>query len=176
MLALALSLEPRSDGRPPFKDDSLLYFLWGFLCAVLIALLAQSCAAPVYQPNVLADQVIYPHPDSPGLVNRSCALYLHSGECGRWLVQIQDTSDPKVRESLQRLTFVCNVGGKMYDPCLDRNGLCRTTYGPPKYWIVGPREKKVDFLSLEKGPDKDFLIAAKTTCSRFGRYASPVGF
>ncbi len=139
--------------------------------AVYLTVASLGCAsAPVYPQNVLADQTLYPHPDFPGLVNRAC-LERDGEDCVKWNAVVHDTADPGVRQNLQRLTFMCDVGGKLYHPCKDRNGLCRVTYGSrPVLGIIGKKPKKETFLSLAPGPDRDFLIAAKTICSRWGAY------
>lgn len=167
--------------RPSHRDELAQIIGAGFFILVLgylamfgLVFLLGGCSSPkTYRQNVLGEAILYPHPGYPGLINRACLKY-KSSVCTVWSTNTQDTSDPQVRENLQRLKVICDVGGKLYHPCSDRNGLCRNTYGSrPFLGIIGSRPKKVEFLSLEQGPDKDFLISARTTCRRFGLYEDP---
>ena len=143
---------------------------WTVLAFVLAGAVGACATRPTYVQNPLIDQLIYPHPEFPGLVNRACVSW-KGDDCEKWKVAIHDTSDEQVRENLQRLKFVCSVGDRMFHPCLKRNGLCRVTYGKrPFLGMIGKKPKREEFLSLEDGPDKAFLLSAGTTCSRFGAY------
>ncbi len=117
-----------------------------------------------HQKHVLKDQILTVHPDFKGLVNHICKEYDWKSNCKKWDLEKYDLSDPAVRSSLQRLQFVCKVGGKMFVPCPDKNGLCRYTYGKrPFLGIIGKKPRKEEFLSFDI--EHSFLISAKTTCT-----------
>ncbi len=165
----AIALKKNSNFGRAFTEAVVMFF---GVAALMIALSTCSgCATPVYRQNVLSEQFLYPHPGYPGLVNRACTRYT-KGDCSDWSVQVQDTSNPQVRANLQRLRFVCDVGGREFYPCADRNGLCRNTFS--RKWFLAKKEKRVEFLSLEPGPDKDFLISARAMCHRYGAYEMEV--
>lgn len=159
------------------KDDVLTtaLLLAGVVTLFWLALALTGCSAPVYQrQNVLAEQIIYPHPEHSGLVNRACLNY--SGDtCKVWRVEEYDLADPHTRQNLGRMRFLCDVGGRLFHPCPDKNGLCRVTYGKrPVLGLIGKRPREEEFISLGEPQGKKFLIQARTLCSRWGAYDAEV--
>lgn len=156
-------------------SDFIDWYYWILMILVGLALVTFSCVTSgIYSANVLGRQMLSPHPEFPGLVNRSCLKMEHTN-CVTWRTEVQDTSLQDVRTNLQRLRFVCNVGGKIFFPCLEKDGLCRVTYGKRKILgIFGKKEKFEQFLSLTSGKDKNFLIAAQTVCFSWDSYGDLV--
>lgn len=157
-----------------YSDDSIFWLSIGLICGISLAVLNSGCATPVYSPNVLADQILYPHPEHSGhLVNRACASYSQRGACEAWTSSLYDLGHAPTRANLVRLKFLCQVGDRLFHPCPDQAGLCRNTFKRP-FLGLGKPKKEVEVITLQ-GDDLTFLVAAKTTCARLGRYDAPAG-
>ena len=135
-----------------------------FLVLVFISFFPRCVSGPPSYPrSPLIRQILTPEPGYKTLINRSCSEWKDEETCAvPYTIDEYDLRDKSVRETLNKLGFGCALGGKLYDICVEKPGLCRLSGGG---FFSSPKE---EFLSIEK--DYQFLIDADAACSQFGLY------
>lgn len=140
----------------------------------LTLLIVSGCAGQkVYLAHPLVDQIITPRPGHEGkLTNRTCGKY-EKGICTDERITDYEISDASFRETVNKLSFICNIGGRRFKVCLDKPGFCRfstETYRCGFLKLSKCTKRLEEYLPAE--PYK-FLLDSKLRC--FNKETYPFG-
>lgn len=100
-----------------------------------------------------------------GLTNRACEKWDDKNNCIEYVIVDYNLSKKELRETLIKLDFICNVGGKRFRIDRNRPGLIRNQYKKElfgKYKLI-----KSDYIDQS---NQEFLTASKTRCFKDGKY------
>ena len=76
----------------------------------------------------LSNQILKPRVGHSGLTNNACEEKDSTGKCTKEGIKEYSFDDQTFRDSVNKLGFICNVGGRRFKICLDKPGLCRFSY------------------------------------------------
>jgi hypothetical protein len=158
----------------------------GLLRSLLVTIFVTggcSSAPIIYPEHPLADQIIKPREGHEGkLTHRSCLAKsktpLSPGQkpetdgryCADQQIREYPLEDPTFRETVNKLDFICNIGGSRYKICKDKPGFCRFTRAPKSCVLIFCKPGAIiedDYLPVAK---YRFLLDAKTRCAKKGNY------
>lgn len=135
--------------------------------AILLSLLLfGACASEpvlIYR-HELADQILKPREGYKGLTNRACTSY-KDGKCSSYVVEDRLLEDAQFRETVNKLGFICNVGGRRFKVCQDKPGLCRIWFTDCGLFCRKKRHEEYVPASNYR-----FLLDAKTRCFAKDKY------
>lgn len=143
---------------------------------VILGIVACATVPTIYPEHPLVDEILKVRKGHEGLLtNRTCALKTDPNAAdsspGCQVEHIKDyaLSDPEFRQTVNRLNFICNVGGKRYKICLDKPGFCRFSYTQDCFlgFICKPAERLEEYLPVEK---YGFLLDANVRCAKKEKY------
>lgn len=144
--------------------------LLGYLLTLGAVTLMAGCAAPtLYPEHALVDQIIKVRAGHEGnLTNRTVTGY---DKDGKPIEKIKDYSleSQDFRETVNRLSFICNIGGKRYKICLDKPGFCRFSRDEKCFLGIFCKDSDVieEYLPVEK---YGFLLDANARCASREKY------
>lgn len=150
----------------------LAKFLWvavvlGFACATV---------PTIYPEHPLSDQILKPREGFDNkLTNRACLPKTDpnapdsSPDCPLEKITAYPMFDPEFRKTVNRLNFICNVGGKRYKICLDKPGFCRFSQKQDCFLGIFCKDGELleEYLPVEK---YRFLADANTRCANKEKY------
>jgi hypothetical protein len=133
---------------------------------VIPSLILLACStAEKYQRQPLAKEILRPRPGMAfSLTNNACEEWDQNNVCTKWDVARHDLADPMERDALNKLDFVCKVGGHRWKICPDKAALCRTTYHHCGF--LGMQTCK----AVQVEENYEFLISADTKCFSMQAY------
>lgn len=141
---------------------------------------AVACAtAPLLYPaHPLSDQIIKVRAGHEGfLTNRTCGAYI-PGEvapekaCSDERITRYPLNSPEFRATVNKLNFLCNIGGRRFKICVDKPGFCRFSTGPKKCsgflgLFCKEGERLEEYLPVEQ---YRFLLDANAKCANKDKY------
>ena len=142
---------------------------WFWLClrraSVVLALpfiMGASCDEKVYSEHPLVEKILRPRHGFRGLTNRICHKY--DGEiCQTEQIREYLLEDEEFRSNINKLEFICNIGGRRFKVCLDQPGFCRIQTKCKKFFgmKVNCKTKVTEYIPAS---NYDFLLSADTKC------------
>ncbi len=129
-------------------------------------LLLSGCATspPSYPQHPLVDQILRPRPGYTGLTNSFCTRF-EDDECKELVVQDHPLT-PEFRKQLNDFKFICNVAGRRFKICIEKEGLCRYEIEKRDCFLCRDRVKQV-FIPIT---DYQYLLNANAKCFNRERY------
>ena len=130
----------------------------------LVLLVGSGCSeAQIYQQNPLSDQILKPRPGHEGkLTNRAC-LKFDDDKCVDEKIAEYDLKDAEFRDRVNKMNFICNLGGRRFKICKDKPGFCRF-YRQKKCFLgicVDDKKLTEEYIPVEP---YSFILDAKTRC------------
>lgn len=117
-----------------------------------------------YVKHTLIDQILRPRPGYTGLTNSHCALW-ENDECKK--VEIEERQlTPEFRIMANDFKFICNIGGRRFKICLDKEGFCRLEEVPS--CLLCKTKTKEIFIPIT---DYQYLLDANTKCFNKEKYS-----
>ena len=128
---------------------------------IILIVLLFSCKHKVYPHNVLSKQILRMRAGYDfKLTNRTCLKYKND-KCTHESIQEYDLRSESVRETFNKLNFICKIADKRFKICKDKPGFCRKTLVCiKKKWFRCVRYK----ILYQPAADLTYLIEANTRC------------
>lgn len=128
-----------------------MYYL--YLTLILVGFQGCSLLSVGGGHNILSKQILRARPGYEGfLTNKTCLKQSLYG-CSNWSIKAYDIRSPKVRQTLTKLEFICQVNNRRYKFCIDKPGFCRHSYNAG--------DKVEEYLPIS---GYDYLLEAGTVC------------
>ena len=137
---------------------------------LLVLIILSSCTITSFHKETVGQHLTVRKDYKGFLVNEICSEE-KNGKCRKTSVVIYDMADQKVRETLNKLKFLCKVGGERYHICQDKPGFCRderVCIDWDHSWFSDEKtcdEYEVKSFYYDSSQDHDFLVKGYTECS-----------
>ena len=132
-----------------------------------------SSAPPRYPRHELIDQILKPRRGFPGkLTNRACESWGAKGECTAYVILEYDLKNPLFRQTANDLGIICNIAGKRYKLCKDKEGFCRFERKSCGFLGLKSCLREIGFIDAS---NSELLLSSGTRCFNDYKYPFDVG-
>lgn len=110
------------------RSDPLELIIYAILAVSIFVIYIglSGCSTVTQNHRDLSSQIIFFRDSATGLgQNRICSQKDIIGRCQEWSVKTYDLKDPEVRDTLIKLGFACQIGGKRFKIDPDNPGFAR---------------------------------------------------
>lgn len=139
-------------------------------CVLGVMLLSGvSCSTTPTPQHELNDQILKVRKGFEGsLTNRACLEY-DGKKCKKDNITVYSLEDQKFRDTVNRLDFICNIGGKRFKVCIDKPGFCRKS-SVCAWWDLAKLfcEPAWEYIPVS---DFQFLIDSRARCFNKNKYS-----
>lgn len=140
------------------------------LALFLLGAVGCATAPEIYPSHPLVDEIVKVRPGHAGTLTNRAEILGPDGKSTVAVVTEYPLHDPAFRDTVNKLDFLCNIGGKRYKICKDKPGFCRI--GSTRSCAIGPLfckdvEAEIDYIPVD---NYQFLLDAKARCASKQNY------